>query len=179
MMKDTEILQALEICSSTTGCEGCPYHTAEDDISCSDQICKDAIELIKKQKGDIENLQNLRKLDEADIADRDKMLKEKVEVVYADFMRDYECIKEENEGLYEENAEQRAEIERLRKELALKENALLSVTYIAKRIPQTICDHCHPDFNRNDLPVNVWESKEGYAAVDALVDQIVKEAATQ
>lgn len=122
MMKDTEILKALEICSSTTSCEGCPYYPEGIDISCSDQICKDAIELINRQK---------------------------------------------------------AEIERLRKQLALKENALLSVTYIAKRIPQTICDHCRPDFNRNDLPVNVWEAKEGYAAVDALVDQIVKEAATQ
>ena len=121
MRNDTEILKALEICSSETRtlrCEDCPYHNDTDDISCSDQICKDAIELIKKQ---------------------------------------------------------RAEIELLQKELILTNNALLNITYIANRFPQTICDHCRPDFNRNNLPVNVWEAKEGYAAVDALVDQIVKE----
>lgn len=42
---------------------------------------------------------------ERDIADRDKMLEAKVEEVYADFMRDYKCMREELDGLYDEYAE--------------------------------------------------------------------------
>ena len=42
---------------------------------------------------------------ESDIADRDKMLEAKVEEVYADFMRDYKCMREELDGLYDEYAE--------------------------------------------------------------------------
>lgn len=71
---------------------------------------------------------------------------------------------------------QKAEIEQLQKQLILKNNALLSIVYVAKRIPQTVCDNCYPDFNREVLPVNVFRAREGYEAVDALVEQIVKEA---
>lgn len=42
---------------------------------------------------------------EGDISDRDKMLEAKVEEVYADFMRDYKCMREELDGLYDEYAE--------------------------------------------------------------------------
>lgn len=47
----------------------------------------------------------INKLLEGDIADRDKMLEQKVEEVYADFMRDYKCMREELDGTYEELAE--------------------------------------------------------------------------
>lgn len=178
-MTDTEILTALKVCTADDGgCrKGCPYYDLGS-LSCLKELCKDALAFINRQKAEIEHLQNINKLNEADIADRDEMLKQKVEVVYADFMKDYECIKEENDGLYDENAEQRAEIENLRKQIKLKDHALLSVTYIAKRIPQTICDNTYPDFNKNNKPVNVWDAKAGYTAVDALVEQIVKEATT-
>ena len=111
-----EICKALECCSTDASlhmCEECPYDMCED-CSCADQVCKDAIELIKKQQEKIDMLEVIKKLNEQDIADRDEMLKQKVEVVYEDFMKDYKCIREENDGLYAELAEARAEIERLR-----------------------------------------------------------------
>lgn len=112
-----EICKALECCCTEAGlnaCEECPYDMC-DDLSCADQVCKDAIELIKKQQEKIDMLEVIKKLNEQDIADRDEMLKQKVEVVYEDFMKDYKCIREENDGLYAELAEARAEIAVLKK----------------------------------------------------------------
>lgn len=116
-MTENEICKALECCSTSPdvlSCDECPYDKCED-ISCADQACKDAIALIKKQQEKIEELNIIKQLNEQDIADRDEMLKQKVEAVYEDFMKDYKCILEENEGLYGELAEARAEIERLQK----------------------------------------------------------------
>lgn len=118
-MTAVEIMQALQTCSTAdASCEGCAYY-GEGSSSCIEQVCKDAAELIEKQ---------------------------------------------------------RAEIERLQKDLILKNDALLSINYKVKRIPQTICDNCSPDFNMNGKPVTVFHTRAGYAAVDALVEQIVKEA---
>lgn len=115
-MTENEICKALELCSTDEtvhSCKECPYNT-RDDSSCVREMCKDAVELIKKQQEKIDMLEVINKLHEQDIADRDEMLKQKVEVVYEDFMKDYKCILEENEGLYNENAELRAEIERFK-----------------------------------------------------------------
>lgn len=169
-MNDSEVMMALSICTAVgSGCDGCPYHESYDGDNCLEQACADAVEIIKTQKDKLEAYECINKLQQADIADRDKMLKQKVEVVYADFMKDYKLLEEECEGLYKENSDQRAEIERLQK-------ALLSINYIAKRIPQTICDNCYPDFDVHGKPVTVFKAREGYTAVDALVEQIVKEA---
>lgn len=86
------------------------------------------------------------------------------------------CLAQNQKDAAELIKRQNAEIERLQKEIIVKNNALLNIVYIAKRMPQTVCDHCYPDFDREGLPVNVWQAREGYAAVDALVEQIVKEA---
>lgn len=57
-MTDNEIIKALECCGIETSCKGCPYH----DISfCQDNICKDALDLINRQKADIEMLNGLVK----------------------------------------------------------------------------------------------------------------------
>lgn len=93
-MSDVEILKALKICSANKGCKGCSYYDLGSS-SCLEQVCKDAAELIEKQRAEIEHLRNLNLLAEQDIADRDKMLKQKVEDVYADFMKDYRLMEEE------------------------------------------------------------------------------------
>lgn len=55
-MTDNEIIKALECCGVDTSCEGCPYH----DVSlCQDNLCKDALSLINRQKAEIERLQGL------------------------------------------------------------------------------------------------------------------------
>lgn len=64
---------------------------------------------IEKLKEELERYQVINKLLESDIADRDKMLEQKVEEVYPEFMRDYKCMREELDGVYEELAELRKE----------------------------------------------------------------------
>lgn len=52
---------------------------------------------------------------EQDIKDHNKMLEQKVEVVYDDFMRDYKIMREELEGAWEELTEARAELDEAQK----------------------------------------------------------------
>lgn len=174
-MTDDDILKALNGCSSDVGCGGCPYYDLGSS-SCISAVCKDAAKLIEKQKEVIDKYAVINRLNEQDIADLNKMLEQKVEVVYEDFMKDYKCLKEELEGLYDEYEELKAEIERLQNEIILKNAALLSIKDMAKGLPQLICDHCFPSFDLEGRPVNIWKAKEGYDAVDALVERIVKEA---
>lgn len=59
-----EICKALECCSTECDtekydmCDECPYHKYEKELigSCIQQMCNDAIELIKKQRAEIELL---------------------------------------------------------------------------------------------------------------------------
>lgn len=53
----------------------------------------------------IETLTAVNRLLERDIADRDEMLKKKVEEVYPEFMRDYKAMEQELDDLYKELAE--------------------------------------------------------------------------
>lgn len=108
---DEEVLSALEHCASDKehSCDGCPCRSKGEmtgDV-CITDMSKAAFKLMKKQKEKIDAYACINHLLEQDIADRDEMLKQKVEVVYEDFMKDYKCILEENEGLYNELAEQR------------------------------------------------------------------------
>lgn len=146
-MTENEICKALELCSTDEtvhSCKECPYNT-RDDSSCVREMCKGAVELIKKQQEKIDMLEVIKKLNEQDIADRDEMLKQKVEVVYEDFMKDYKCILEENEGIYKELAEARAEIERLRNGKDKKHTPRPD----GRTIAQTIIDEVpHTDYQK-------------------------------
>ena len=53
-MEDKEIIKALECCCGTAhdSCRDCPY----DDIGCEDKLEKDALDLINRQKAEIERL---------------------------------------------------------------------------------------------------------------------------
>lgn len=55
-MTDEEIIKALECCCGTAhdSCRNCPY----DDIGCEDKLEKDALDLINRQKAEIEKLSN-------------------------------------------------------------------------------------------------------------------------
>lgn len=61
-MKDDEIIKALECCSEPAGkccCEICPLHHRED--SCTTALIKKAVELVNRQKAEIERLKNAYK----------------------------------------------------------------------------------------------------------------------
>ena len=55
-LTDNEIIKALECCCGTAhdSCRDCPY----DDIGCEDELEKDALNLINRQKAEIEKLTN-------------------------------------------------------------------------------------------------------------------------
>ena len=62
-MTDTEIIKALECCSEPAGkccCEVCPLHHRED--SCTTALIKKAVELVNRQKAEIERLQKMQQL---------------------------------------------------------------------------------------------------------------------
>ena len=42
---------------------------------------------------------------------------------------------------------------------------------IAERVKQTICENTHPDFNKEGKPVNVWNARDGYQAIDNLCSE--------
>ena len=73
-LTDNEIIKALERCVKDGypyGCEGCPYR-AED---CNERLDADALDLINRQKAEIERLKNT--LD--DVLDREPILVERSE----------------------------------------------------------------------------------------------------
>lgn len=82
--------------------------------------------------------------------------------------------------LSEELTSAKAEIERLQ-----KENDVLIETYTKcqiaiikgsiERIKQIVCDHCHPDFNKDGKPINVWDAVNGYKAIDNFFKETVGE----
>lgn len=53
MKTDEEIIKGLELCS-TYECSGCPY--INSDRLCTDELIKDAFELAKRQRTEIEKL---------------------------------------------------------------------------------------------------------------------------
>jgi hypothetical protein len=63
-----------------------------------------AKKVIAEQKEEIERYQCVNKLLEGDIEALNKALEKRVEDVYADFMQDYKIMRDELNGLYEENS---------------------------------------------------------------------------
>ena len=57
-MTDKEIIQRLECCSVRFACKDCQYQpTGEQQASCMDRLMKDALELINRQRAEIERLE--------------------------------------------------------------------------------------------------------------------------
>ena len=53
-MTDNEIIKALEQCEKQPYCDGCPYFAK---IGCKKHLYQDALDLINRQKAEIEKLQ--------------------------------------------------------------------------------------------------------------------------
>ena len=63
-MNDNEIIKALEcctVCSSIETCGECPYVECPTRKGCVGEMVKDALDLINRQKAEIERLQNAYK----------------------------------------------------------------------------------------------------------------------
>ena len=73
---------------------------------------------------------------EREVADRDAMLEQRVEVVYDDFMRDYKIMREELEGAWEELTEARAELEKIEADTVRKMQERLE-----KKANYTVCGY--------------------------------------
>lgn len=59
-MTDNEIIKAYKTCKEDTTCEHCPYSEVWDGSSaCIDKMFEDTIDLIKRQKAEIERLEKI------------------------------------------------------------------------------------------------------------------------
>lgn len=76
---------------------------------------------IKALEGRLDKLHVINKLHEADNADLQKQLEQKVEEVYPEFMRDYKCMCEELDSIYDELEELTKERDELQKRLLREE----------------------------------------------------------
>lgn len=58
MMKDNEIIKANELCNSfSNDCKECPYYGYHDRrCRCTDYLTKDTVNLISRQKAEIEKI---------------------------------------------------------------------------------------------------------------------------
>jgi len=67
MIDRKKVIKGLEICyCPPSKCEDCPYHDLQDEQSCNDELCLDALSLLKEQEQIIEDLkERLRLLDYA------------------------------------------------------------------------------------------------------------------
>ena len=61
-MTDNEIIKALECCKDLK-CSECPKKTNLFITDCDVQLCQEAIDLINRQKAEVENLRNIVKAD--------------------------------------------------------------------------------------------------------------------
>lgn len=75
-MTDNDIIKALDMCSDeNAGCSECPY--SDDYTICNERIAKDALDLINRQKAEIESLNEQERILICQLAEeRDKAIKE-------------------------------------------------------------------------------------------------------
>lgn len=66
MMTDNEIIRALECCQGNADCANCPYYE-NNHYQCGNNFNKDVLDLINRQKAEIEALQKDKKQLESDI----------------------------------------------------------------------------------------------------------------
>ena len=68
---------------------------------------------VEKLTEELDKYKVMNKLLEQDVADWQKLAESRVEEIHPEFMRDYNCMREELEGLYDEFHEAKTEIENL------------------------------------------------------------------
>lgn len=118
-MTDNEIIRALECCSNRTDryCPNCPYYNVpyKDNMTCSEVLMSDALDLITRQQAEIEGLH--KKVDELS-----EVLSDSIRIRYKEAKS--EAIKEFAERLKREslidrvyNILQEGEIDKLVKEM--------------------------------------------------------------
>lgn len=56
-MTEREIIKGLECCYTGYGCKDCPYYCGNED--CPELVIKDALDLINRQKAEIERLEEM------------------------------------------------------------------------------------------------------------------------
>ena len=139
-MTDNEIIKALECCGINTCCSGCPYH----DVSfCQDNVDRDVLSLINRQKAEISELQHrISELEtELDDLKRD------------DLPRCKDALRRANEigmGLEKENQELKAEIESLKAILNIATKAKAkAIKEFAERVKEYIGDDLYFEIETN------------------------------
>ena len=81
-MEDKDIIKALECCSGIGKCIDCPYTEITE---CAKQNAKDVIDLINRQKADIERLQKAIQVQEIMLGNQDSMRKKSIDKAITEF----------------------------------------------------------------------------------------------
>lgn len=103
-MTDNEIIKALERCSTNYNCGDCPYYCNAED--CPDPLMNDALDLINRQKAEIERLK--KEVEDKERAYNDEFcLRKEWQSKCRELLKDkqttkFEAIKEFAERLKEE-----------------------------------------------------------------------------
>lgn len=130
-MSDNNILKALEICAINKSCAECPFLTANErgSVDCISFMSKQAIEVINRQKAEIEGLQKRivfwkDDLNYNPIEVRIKAIKEfaekthkKITEIYNKHIFDYDLIDTEKEAIMDFSADVESGIDSLVEEM--------------------------------------------------------------
>lgn len=108
VLTSDQIIKALECCAAGGhNCDNCPIDSKiKEDCECGSHLAHNARILIKELTEKNELLASVNGVLEADIADRDKLLEQKVADVYPEFMKDYKLMQKELDFYFDKNEEE-------------------------------------------------------------------------
>ena len=90
-MTDNEIIKALECCSmdNVKDCDCCPYNEIQTKTYCANELIKDALDLINRQKAEIERLRNTVNTDFLTVTEKLKLSQSEIGDIRAEAIKEF------------------------------------------------------------------------------------------
>ena len=96
-MTDNEIIKALECCimDNVKDCDCCPYNEIQTKTYCANRLIKDALDIINRQKAEIERLRSNIKTDFFTVTEKLKLSQSEIGDIRAEAIKEFaEKLKE-------------------------------------------------------------------------------------
>ena len=118
-LTDEEIVKSLECCAvePCEDCGNCPRFTKEK--LCHKANAKQSLDLINRQKAEIERLKGFLSTFETVIAEQKEDIEKRVEVLYPDFMKEYRRAKNDLKESLDREMELQKQVDELKERLRL------------------------------------------------------------
>ena len=113
-LTDEEIVKALDICYNSTCCTNeCPYFNKNGRNFCMEgkAFYKNLEDLINRQKAEIERLKGFLQTFKTVIKEKDEQIEQRLEEVYADFMKEYKIAKQDLKESLEREVELQKQVD--------------------------------------------------------------------